>query len=209
MRKTLLVASMTALLATGCANTTTNQQRGAAIGGVIGAIAGKGTGDHDKSRYAWGAAIGAIAGAAIGTYMDKQERELREQLADSGVEVHREGDTIRLHIPGNITFKTDEADIVSNFHPVLNDVALVLGEYDKTRLSIEGHTDSVGDAEYNQRLSIRRANSVADYLAAQGVATARLQTVGMGETAPVASNEMSSGRQQNRRVELRIIPQQA
>ncbi|GAB5382204.1 MAG: OmpA family protein [Aliiglaciecola sp.] len=206
MKKTILAISASALVLSGCTSTSNNAQRGAGIGAIVGAIAGKGTGDHDKSRYVWGAALGALAGGAIGAYMDKQEEEFRRELADSGVEVYREGDNIRLSIPGNITFATGKANIVTDFYPVLNDVAKVLGRYEKTKLSIEGHTDSVGDAQYNQQLSIQRANSVASYLEGSGVMSARLQSIGFGEAQPVASNDTNEGRQKNRRVELRVIP---
>ncbi|TRY31000.1 OmpA family protein [Aliiglaciecola sp. M165] len=206
MKKTILAISASALVLSGCTSTSNNAQRGAGIGAIVGAIAGKGTGDHDKSRYVWGAALGALAGGAIGAYMDKQEEEFRRELADSGVEVYREGDNIRLSIPGNITFATEKANIVTDFYPVLNDVAKVLGRYEKTKLSIEGHTDSVGDAQYNQQLSIQRANSVASYLEGSGVMSARLQSIGFGEAQPVASNDTNEGRQKNRRVELRVIP---
>lgn len=87
---------------------------------------GKGTGDHDKSRYVWGAAVGALAGGAIGSYMDKQEEEFREELADSGVKVIRDGDNLRLQLPSNITFATGSANISQSFNPVLDDVARVL-----------------------------------------------------------------------------------
>lgn len=206
MKKTILAISASALVLSGCTSTSNNAQRGAGIGAIVGAIAGKGTGDHDKSRYVWGAALGALAGGAIGAYMDKQEEEFRRELADSGVEVYREGDNIRLSIPGNITFATGKANIVTDFYPVLNDVAKVLGRYEKTKLSIEGHTDSVGDAQYNQQLSIQRANSVASYLEGSGVMSARLQSIGFGEAQPIASNDSNEGRQKNRRVELRVIP---
>ncbi len=205
MKKTLVVSMVAVSLLGGCASNN-NAQTGAGIGAVLGAIAGKGTGDHDKSRYVWGAALGAIAGGAIGAYMDKQEEEFRKELAQSGVEVYREGDSIRLSIPGNITFETAKANIVTSFYPVLDGVAKVLTKYDKTKLSIEGHTDSVGDPQYNQALSMQRANSVASYLESTGVAAARLQTLGFGESQPIASNESATGRQQNRRVELRVLP---
>jgi len=206
MRKSIVALSTSLFFVTGCMSTATNTQKGAGIGAVIGAIAGKGTGDHDKSRYVWGAALGALAGGAIGAYMDKQEAEFREELKGSGVEVFREGDTIRLSIPGNITFATGQANIMTNFYPVLNDVAKVLNRYEKTKLSIEGHTDSVGDATFNQQLSIQRANSVAAYLESTGTAGQRLQTLGFGESQPLASNDTAQGRQQNRRVELRVLP---
>lgn len=206
MKKSIVALSTSLFFVTGCMSTATNTQKGAGIGAVIGAIAGKGTGDHDKSRYVWGAALGALAGGAIGAYMDKQEAEFREELKGSGVEVFREGDTIRLSIPGNITFATGQANIMTNFYPVLNDVAKVLNRYEKTKLSIEGHTDSVGDATFNQQLSIQRANSVAAYLESTGTAGQRLQTLGFGESQPLASNDTAQGRQQNRRVELRVLP---
>ncbi len=156
-----------------------------------------------------GAGLGALAGSAIGNYMDKQEAEFREELADSGVEVYREGDSIRLSIPGNITFASGNAAIVTDFYPVLEDVAKVLNRYEKTKLSVEGHTDSVGDANYNRQLSIQRANSVANYLQGTGVVANRLQTSGMGESQPISSNDNAQGRQENRRVELRVIPLQS
>lgn len=208
MRKMLIPLTVAVTLTTGCVSTANNTQKGAAIGAVIGAIAGKGTGDNDKKRYVWGAALGALAGGAIGAYMDKQEEEFRNELADSGVEVYREGDTIRLSIPGNITFATGKSNIVTDFYPVLNDVAKVLNRYEKTRLSIEGHTDSVGDEQYNQALSMQRANSVATYLTSVAVMTDRLQTIGFGESQPVVGNATAQERQQNRRVELRVLPMQ-
>jgi outer membrane protein OmpA-like peptidoglycan-associated protein len=140
--------------------------------------------------------------------MDKQEQAFRDELAGSGVEVYREGDNIRLSIPGNITFATDSANIVTGFYPVLEDVSKVLNRYEKTKLSIEGHTDSVGDASYNTQLSMQRANSVASYLQGTGVNANRLQTLGMGESQPIASNDNDQGRKQNRRVELSVIPLQ-
>lgn len=206
MKKTMIAVALSAFILSGCASNTSNTQKGAGIGAVIGALVGKGTGDNDKKRYVWGAALGALAGGAIGSYMDKQEEEFREELADSGVEVYREGDSIRLSIPGNITFATGSDAIVTGFYPVLEDVAKVLNRYDKTKLSIEGHTDSVGDVNYNRELSMQRANSVATYLLATNVEANRLQTLGMGESQPIADNATAQGRQANRRVELRVIP---
>jgi outer membrane protein OmpA-like peptidoglycan-associated protein len=208
MKKTIIAVALSTFIISGCASNLSNTQRGAGIGAVLGALAGKGTGDNDKSRYVWGAALGAIAGSAIGSYMDKQEETFRDELAGSGVEVYREGDSIRLSIPGNITFPTDSAAIVTGFYPVLEDVAKVLNRYEKTKLSVEGHTDSVGDATYNRQLSMQRANSVANYLRSTHVDASRLQTLGMGESKPIANNENAQGRQENRRVELRVIPLQ-
>lgn len=202
----LAVAVIGVLGTTACESTMSNTQKGAAIGAVAGAVIGKGTGDHDKKRYAWGAAVGALAGAAIGAYMDKQEQEFRDELSGSGVQVIREGDNIRLQLPGEITFATNSATIAQNFYPVLNDVAKVLVKYEKTTLLIEGHTDNTGAAEYNQQLSMNRASAVRNYLSTQAVDNRRLTTQGYGESMPVADNNNESGRQLNRRVELRIIP---
>lgn len=200
-----IVVASSVLLA-GCQTPMNNTQKGAAIGAVAGALIGKGTGDHDKSRYVWGAAVGALAGSAIGNYMDKQEQQFREELSGSGVQVVRDGDTIRLQMPSNITFATDSSVISSNFDPVLNDVARVLNQYNKTTMVVEGHTDSTGTAQYNQQLSESRAWSVSNHLARQGVDTRRLTVIGYGESQPIASNDTVNGRQQNRRVELRIVP---
>ena len=206
MKKTIIAVALSTFIISGCASNYNNTQKGAGIGAVVGALVGKGTGDNDKKRYVWGAALGALAGSAIGSYMDKQEQEFREELADSGVEVSREGDSIRLSIPGNITFPNDSAAIVTGFYPILEDVAKVLNRYEKTKLSIEGHTDSVGNTNYNRQLSMQRANSVANYLQSTSVQANRLQTLGMGEGQPIASNDSAQGRQENRRVELRVIP---
>jgi outer membrane protein OmpA-like peptidoglycan-associated protein len=206
MKKTMIAVTLSTFILSGCASDVSNTKKGAGIGAVIGALVGKGTGDNDKKRYVWGAALGALAGSAIGNYMDKQEEAFREELADSGVEVYREGDSIRLSIPGNITFATGSDAIVTGFYPVLENVAKVLNRYDKTKLSIEGHTDSVGDVNSNRELSMQRANSVATYLQATNVEANRLQTLGMGESQPIADNATAQGRQANRRVELRVIP---
>jgi outer membrane protein OmpA-like peptidoglycan-associated protein len=153
-----------------------------------------------------GAAAGALVGGSVGYYQDKQEAKLRQQLAGSGVDVVRKGDNITLDMPGNVTFAHDSASLNAEFHTVLNKVAETLREYDKTVIEVAGHTDSTGSDQYNQQLSERRANSVAQYLSAQGVPASRMVTVGAGEVHPVASNDTPEGRAQNRRVEITIVP---
>ena len=175
---------------------------GAATGAAIGALAGR-----NRARAALiGAGAGALAGGAVGGYMDYQEHKLREQLRGSGVSVTRTGDEITLNIPGNLTFQTDSADIRADFYDVLNSIVLVLQEYDKTLIEVMGHTDSTGSTEYNQRLSERRADSVAAYLVAHKIDSRRTLTQGFGESYPIASNASAAGRQENRRVELRLVP---
>ena len=207
MKKTLAVSLIAAsLTVAGCANNPNNTQKGAAIGAVLGAVLGKATGDHDKSRYAWGAAVGAIAGGAIGGYMDKQEEALRSELSDTGVQVVREGDNLRLIMPGDITFATDSASISPNFNPVLQDVAKVINNYEKTVLMIKGHTDDVGAEQYNQTLSERRASAVKNQLINISVNSTRITTVGMGEYSPKVPNNSAANRSMNRRVEMEIQP---
>ncbi|MBT1064629.1 OmpA family protein [Bowmanella sp. Y26] len=209
MRKALILFTLSSLALAGCQTTANNTQKGAAIGAVAGALLGKATGDNAKSRYVWGAAVGALAGAAIGNYMDQQEQEFRDELAGSGVQVYREGDNLRLQLPGNITFATGSAGISQGFNPVLEDVAKVLNKYPKTTLMVEGHTDDVGSAESNQKLSEARANSVKNFLLGQQVDYRRITTVGLGEYQPVVDNSSDANRQRNRRVELKILPLQA
>lgn len=182
-----------------------------AIGGLLGAAAGAGVGAlADKNNRARGAAIGAgigvLAGGAVGGYMDYQEAQLRKRLQNSGVSVTRVGDDIYLNMPGNLTFASDSAAIRGDFYEVLNSVALVLEEYEKTIIEITGHTDSTGADDYNQRLSEQRAQSVASYLIGQQVHSQRVVTHGFGETSPIADNDTPEGRQQNRRVVLRLTP---
>ncbi|SIO35974.1 Outer membrane protein OmpA [Salinivibrio sp. ES.052] len=204
--KLTAVAVLTASLAlTGC-ESMSNAQKGATIGAITGAIAGKSTSNHKSKRAFIGAAIGAIGGAAVGNYMDQQEQAFRQELAGSGIQVVREGDNIRLIMPSNITFGLDQDAIASDFYPTLNAVSKVMRKYDKTFLSIEGHTDNTGAASYNQGLSERRAMSVKRYLASQSIDSARLYTSGFGETRPLVANNSASNRALNRRVEIQVVP---
>ena len=186
-----------------------NTTKGAGIGAAVGAVAGILTGPdsraHRKNALI-AAGVGALAGAAVGQYMDRQEAKLRAQLQGTGVSVVRNGNNITLNMPGNITFRTDSADLNPSFYDVLNSVSLVLKEYDKTLLEVAGHTDNTGSDQYNQTLSERRASSVAQYLESHGVNSQRVMTVGAGEGHPIASNDTADGRQANRRVELSLEP---
>ena len=203
-KKSLIAVVTMSLIFTGCAST--NTQKGAAIGAVAGAVIGKSTSNHKKKRLAWGAAIGALAGAAIGNYMDQQEEAFREELSGSGIDVIREGDNIRLVMPSNITFATNQSYISAGFHSTLNDIAVVLIKFDKTLLSIEGHTDNTGSASYNQTLSTKRAQSVKNYLVNKNIMDSRLKVTGYGESMPLTDNSTDKNRSLNRRVEVQIIP---
>jgi len=186
-------------------DTTKGAGIGAAAGAVVGLLTGGDAAAHRKNALI-AAGVGALAGGAIGNYMDRQEASLRHDLAGTGVSVTRIGDNITLNMPGNITFKSDSAEIEPSFYKVLNSVNLVVKKYNKTVVEVAGHTDSTGAAEYNQKLSERRANAVAQYLENQGLASNRVVTVGAGETKPVADNSTPEGRQANRRVELTLTP---
>jgi len=184
-------------------------QTGAIIGAISGAVVGLVSGDdavERRQRALIGAGVGALAGGAVGYYMDKQEAELRAKLQDSGVSVTRDGDNITLNMPGHVTFATDSSDLSPGFFNVLNSVSLVLNEFDQTVVEVAGHTDSTGSEQYNQPLSGRRAMSVVTYLEGQDVSDQRFLVVGMGESMPIASNQTTTGRQANRRVEITIVP---
>lgn len=186
-----------------------NTYQGAAAGAVLGATAGAltGRGGKQTTRNAViGGAIGALAGGGIGQYMDRQERAMREALRGSNVQVQRQGDNILLNMPSSITFAFDKSAVKPQFYGTLNDISGVLNQYPETRVNVVGHTDNVGDAQYNQNLSMRRAKAVSSYMSGQGVSRARLREVGAGEELPVADNTTDAGRAQNRRVEVQIIP---
>lgn len=204
----LLVSLMSAgLVLSGCASTEySNTGKGAAIGAVAGAVAGKATGNHKNKRLAIGAAVGALAGAAVGSYMDKQEKALNDELSGTGVKVVRDGDKLRLDIPAQLTFDINRSDIRSNLFPVFNDIAKVLRDYEKTMLVIAGHTDDTGAYQYNMNLSQARANSVKQYLLAQGVKEIRVETQGYGPSYPIVPNTSEANRALNRRVEIHIEP---
>ena len=198
------------LLLVGCASTgnpdTAKTRSGAAIGAGIGAVIGLLSKGDKFDNAAIGAAIGGLGGAAIGNYQDQQERKLRAQLANTGVEVQRVGNNITLDMPGGVTFATNSADINANFYTVLDQVATTLGEFNQTVIEVAGHTDSTGARAYNTTLSERRAGSVVSYLSGRGVARERMIAVGAGPDHPVDTNETAEGRAQNRRVEITIVP---
>ncbi len=188
---------------------TSDTTKGAGIGALAGAVLGAATGDDKKDRRdraLKGAVIGGVIGGGVGNYMDRQESKLRAELQSTGVQVRREGNNLYLIMPGNITFPSNGSDIRSDFFPVLNSVAKVLAEFNKTSIKVSGHTDSQGGDAINQPLSQRRAESVANYLRSQNVSGQRIQAYGYGSRSPVAGNDTESGRAANRRVELELIP---
>jgi outer membrane protein OmpA-like peptidoglycan-associated protein len=186
--------------------------KGAAIGAATGAAIGLITGDDSaerKKRALILAGVGAVGGGAVGNYMDRQDAALRARLQGTGVSVTRtgpNGENITLNMPGNITFAVNSAAVESSFYPVLDSVATVFKEFDKTMVEVAGHTDSDGTDAYNQQLSERRAQSVVSYFISRQIRGDRFLTVGAGESRPVASNATPDGKAQNRRVEITIVP---
>ncbi len=152
------------------------------------------------------AGVDAVAPNSIGDYMDQQEAKLRRQLAGTDVTVTRIGETIILSMPGSATFASGSSSVDSEFFPVLESVAVVLDEFDQTYVDVIGHTDSKGSREYNQRLSEKRAQSVASYFESREVISERVMADGMGEANPIAPNDTRAGRAQNRRVEIKLKP---
>ena len=187
---------------------TSKATEGSAIGGIAGAILGAATAGrgHRAESALIGAGIGAIAGGGAGYYMDVQEAKLRQKLEGTGVHVVRNGNDIRLVMPGDVTFETNSASLDSKFFSVLDSVATVLQEYKSTLVTVAGYTDSTGPPDYNQKLSEKRATTVALYLHGRGVAKERLAAIGHGEAHPVADNDTAEGRSRNRRVEITLDP---
>ena len=217
--KKLVTVAVLAVLATGCQTLDPytgeqkvgNTTKGAGIGAVAGAVLGAAVsskGDRKKGVLT-GALVGGAVGGGIGYYMDQQEALLRQELRGTGVSVERIGDSIRLIMPGNITFALNSDRIDRGFYPVLNSVAKVLVKFDKTEIGVDGFTDSSGSFEYNQQLSERRAAQVAEYLTGSGIERLRVNARGYGERYPVADNGTAAGRAQNRRVEINITGSRA
>ena len=212
------VASIAALMAAACTttdpysstprrnNTGTGVIAGALGGALLGYLTNTNHPDEGRTNALIGAGVGALAGGAIGNYMDRQQRELEQQLSGSGVGVKRQGDNLVLIMPGDVTFDTNQSSIQGRFHAVLDDVATVFNRYDQSLVDIIGHADSDGSDSYNLDLSRRRAESVAAYLNQRGVDANRIYYEGRGESQPIASNATADGKAQNRRVEILIRP---
>lgn len=215
MRNRVMMTSLAAsLVLAGCTtNPQTGQQTlsrpaataaaGAGAGALLGALLG---GRNNRAEVLIGTGIGAIAGGAVGSYMDRQERELRASTAGTGIEVERDGADINLRMPSGVTFDFNSSTLKPDFRPALDQVVTTLNAYPSTFIDVSGHTDSIGSEAVNQQLSEKRASAVADYLTYQGIARARIATQGYGKQFPVATNDTEEGRGQNRRVEIKLSP---
>ena len=190
----------------------TNTEAGVLIGPASGAVIGAVAYDKNRSRGAViGAIGGGIAGGAVGAYMDKQKQDLEKALAQE-IQAGQAridkmpNDVLRITMTNQTAFDTDKTVVKPGFYSTMDKLADVVVRYQKTTLTVVGHTDNVGANDYNQKLSERRAHSVAEYLESKRVNSMRLALAGKGETQPIASNTNESGRQQNRRVEIYVEP---
>lgn len=196
---------LTTALVVGAVGCATKAQTGAVVGAgggaVVGGIIGKAAG-NTTAGVILGAVLGGSAGAIIGDYMDRQAAEMERDL--EGARIERVGEGIKITFPGGILFDVDRADLRTDAQANLIDLARILNKYEDTNVMVQGHTDATGPEDYNMGLSVRRAESVATFLAVQNVSRGRLNAVGYGELKPIASNATVEGRQQNRRVEVAI-----
>ena len=207
MKKVVVMLLSSALLFTmvmGCA--WSNKAKGGAIGagagGVAGAVIGKQLGNTALGAII-GAAVGGTAGVVIGNEMDKRAKEMQQDM--QGAKIERVGEGIKITFDSGLLFDVNKSDLRPQAKTNLESLAKILNKYDDTNILVEGDTDNSGTEEYNQQLSERRAQSVANYLMGLGVTGARISTVGLGELNPIASNDSVEGRQQNRRVEVAIF----
>ncbi|MGB5862958.1 MAG: OmpA family protein [Sulfitobacter sp.] len=215
-----LVAAVTGVMALGACTTPTgsilapasdpNQRakNGALIGAGAGALVGAlSKGDGNRAGGALkGAVIGGALGAGGGALLDRQERDLRQSLGNDNVIINNTGDRLILTLPQDILFATGSSAVRPDLQRDLATVASNLQAYPNSTIQIIGHTDSDGEASFNQQLSESRAGAVASVLLNNGVSSQRIQSFGRGESQPIASNLNPQGKSQNRRVEIVILP---
>ena len=170
---------------------------GAAAGAVIGKVAG-----NTALGAIIGATVGGVTGAVIGNKMDKQAEEMKKDIP--GAKVERVGEGIVIEFNNKILFGFDQSNLSADAKMNLDKLVTILQKYPDTNIEVQGHTDNTGTSSYNQDLSERRASAVSNYLSANGIAHARLNTKGFGETAPKYDNSTEDGQAQNRRGEFLI-----
>lgn len=222
MHKILVALLATSLLAAGCTSSgsadgkrpMTNTETGAIIGAVGGAVVGAAVTKKRAKGALIGAVGGGLAGAAVGNYMDRQKQDLEKNLKSEreagNVSVQKlSGDVVKITMTSQTAFDVGQADIKPGFRTTLDKLADVIVRYQKTSLTIIGHTDAQGAHDSNMELSRRRAAAVADYLEGKNVNAERIDAEGRGESEPVAGNDTDAGRRANRRVEILVEPVRA
>ena len=197
-----LCVSIALMMACGLSNTLKGGGIGAGAGGVAGGVIGHQLGNTAVGAII-GAAVGGTAGALIGRHMDRQAEEMRQDIKNAKIE--RIGEGIKITFDSGILFETNSSQLQSVAKTNIESLVKILNKYPDSNILIEGDTDNTGSDEYNQKLSERRAQAVADYQKNLGITGSRISTVGLGEFNPIASNDTDYGRQQNRRVEVAIF----
>lgn len=195
----------TPLLLNGCA--TSNQTKGAGIGAVIGAGLGAALGDKsgkEKEAGIAGAVIGGVVGGLIGRRMDQQAEELQNVSGVEDVNVDKTAGQENIEAKMKVQFEVNKADLIPQEATKLDELATVFAKYPENKIVIEGHTDSDGKDEYNQKLSERRAAAIEAYLKAKNLGIASLTSVGYGESRSIAPNDSPVNKAKNRRVEIKI-----
>ncbi|MGH1468083.1 MAG: OmpA family protein [Bdellovibrionales bacterium] len=201
--KRIMIILVSTLILAGCQSgagkrTAIGAGAGAAIGAGLGAIIGHQSGNRDKGALV-GAAFGGLLGGGIGHHLDKQAKELAEIA-----ETKRTENGIITKLKGDILFDSGKSNLKPDAAAKIDQIAQILVKYPEDRIKVVGHTDSQGSDELNASLSRRRADAVFSRLARNGIPSQSLQTEGMGEMQPIASNSTRGGRSLNRRVELEI-----
>ncbi|MBC7774111.1 MAG: OmpA family protein [Phycisphaerae bacterium] len=204
VKKFITCCMLGSLLLVGCKSWNKTQKGaviGTAAGAGAGAVIGRASGNTAMGAII-GAAVGGGAGAIIGHKMDKQAQEIKSNV--KGVKVERVGEGIVVEFNNKILFGFDRSDLTAEAKTGLSDLVTVLNQYPDTNIEIQGHTDSKGTDSYNEKLSKRRADAVADYLSNRGIRSGRLTRRGYGEDVPKYDNSSADGQAQNRRVEFLI-----
>ena len=206
MRKIIAIALVAVVLAGAIGCTWSNKKRGAVIGAVAGGAAGAAIGKKAGNTAVGailGAAVGGAAGAYIGSYMDRQAAEMERDL--EGATVERVGEGIKITFDSGLMFDVNKATLRTASRENLTNLAVILNKYEDTNILLEGHTDATGTDEHNLQLSRSRAQSVSNFLTTLETNPTRFTIMGYGEEQPIANNETTAGRQQNRRVEVAIF----
>jgi outer membrane protein OmpA-like peptidoglycan-associated protein len=204
LKKFLMIGSAASIILAGCKSMNKTQKGaiiGTAGGAAVGAVIGKASGNTAMGAII-GAAVGGATGAIIGKKMDKQAKEIKNDVP--GAKVERVGEGIVVEFNEKILFAFDRSDLSSTSTKNLDKLAAILQKYLDTDIEVQGHTDNVGTENYNEALSERRADAVTSYLRSKGISSSRLKPIGYGETSPRYENTTEAGRSQNRRVDFLI-----
>lgn len=209
MKKTTIAAAFLAVAVSfsGCGlnDTLIGAGIGTGAGAAIGAGIGK-TAGNTGAGAAIGAVVGGAAGALIGDKMQKQKKQLEQQLPDTEVEAINDGQALKVTFDSGLLFNTNSSTLSSASKADLAKFARNLIDNPDTEVQIVGHTDSTGSDQINDPLSVNRAKSVNNFLLQEGVKSSRLSFEGKGSKDPIATNSTKDGRQKNRRVEVFILP---